>query len=266
MKLSVVTVAYNSASTIGDTMQSVVAQNWDDYEHIIVDGASRDLTLATVAKYQSPRMFVVSEPDSGPYDAMNKGLVRATGDAVGFLNSDDFFCRPDALRMITEAFAGGADCVSGQTITVHRNDIYRVDRLYTTHRYRPWMLRFGHMPSHPSFYIRKTIFDDLGGFDPEYRIAGDFDLMVRLLIRMRARMTIIPQTLVAFREGGVSSRNFRAKMTMNREIARSLRAQRVGSHPALLWSRYPFKFLQKLGRVNDYPRYLSDMGLPTQPG
>ncbi len=265
MKISVVTVAYNSAATIADTLRSVAAQDWPDYEHIIVDGGSKDDTMAIVARHAHPRLSAVSESDKGPYDAMNKGLARATGDAIGFLNSDDFFCRPDALRLIAGAFEGGADCVAGATTVVHRTHPLRVQRHYGVRAYARWMLRFGHMPPHPSFYVRRSVIDRVGGFDPAFRISGDFDWMVRLLLRHRARMAIVPQTLAAFREGGLSTRDFTAKMTINREMGRSLRSNAVASNLALLWGRYPFKMTQLLGRPKDYPRYLGAMGLPTPP-
>lgn len=262
MKISVVTIALNSADTIADTLRSVAVQDWPDFEHIIVDGASTDGTLAVVAKNAHDRLSVVSEPDHGLYDAMNKGLARASGEVIGFLNSDDFFCRPDALSLIAAALAWGSDSVSGQTVIVDREDVSRVRRVYGTRFYAPWMLRFGHMPSHPSFYLRRSVFDRLGGFDASYRIAGDFELMVRLFARARTTMTMIPETLVAFRDGGISTKDFRTKLALNREFRRALKTHKVASHPALLWGRYPFKVWQKIGTADDYPHYLHGMKLP----
>jgi glycosyltransferase involved in cell wall biosynthesis len=263
MKISVVTIALNSADTIADTLRSVAVQDWPDFEHIVVDGASRDATMSIVRRYDNPRLSAVSEPDGGLYDAMNKGLARATGDVVGFLNSDDFFCRPDALSLVAAGLARGTDCVSGRTVIVDREKIVRVRRVYGTRLYAPWMIRFGHMPSHPSFYVRRNIINTLGGFDPSYRIAGDFELMVRLFLRERATMTVVPETLVAFREGGLSTKDFKSRIVLNRELARALKTHGIASSPAMLWARYPFKAFQKLGSTKDYPKYLLAMGLPT---
>lgn len=262
MKISVVTIALNSADTIADTMRSVAVQDWPDFEHIVVDGGSRDATMAIVESYNHPRLSAVSESDRGLYDAMNKGLARGTGDVVGFLNSDDFFCRPDALSLIAAAFAGGSDCVSGRTVIVDRENVRRVRRVYATRLYAPWMMRFGHMPSHPSFYVRKSLIDKVGGFDTRYRIAGDFELMVRLFFRERATMTVVPETLVGFREGGLSTKDFQSKIALNRECNRALRANGLISNLAMLWARYPFKVAQKFGAVEDYPNFLVGMGLP----
>lgn len=262
MRISVVTVARNVAATIADTLASVRAQDWPDYEHIVVDGASTDDTIGVVAAAAHPKLRWISEPDRGLYDAMNKGLRMATGEIVGFLNANDFFVRPDALRIVAEAFArSDADCVAGQTVIVDHKDITRVRRLYRSEGFRPWMLRFGHMPPHPSFYARKSALDRVGGFDPDYMVSGDFDLMVKLLLLSKATFVGLPETLTAFRVGGVSTKDIPAKMTINREVTRSLANRGVGSNRLMLWARYPFKALQLVGRPRDYPDHLPAMGL-----
>jgi glycosyltransferase involved in cell wall biosynthesis len=264
MKISIVTAAYNAASTIEDTLRSVAAQDWPDYEHLIVDGASTDRTMDVVARYDRPRLIARSEPDRGLYDAMNKGLGRAAGDIVGFLNADDFYARPDSLRLIAAAFERtGADCILGQTVVVARDDVTKVRRVYRGASFRPWMLRFGHMPPHPSFYARADVLRRVGGFDASYKISGDFDQMVKLFLRERVRFASVPETITGFRDGGVSTKDLGAKFRMNREILRSLGANGVRSSPALLWARYPIKALQYLGRPRDYPQGLAAVGVPS---
>lgn len=253
MKISIVTVCYNSEATIRDTLASIAAQDWDDIEHIVIDGGSKDGTLAIIDEFAHDRMKVVSERDRGIYDAMNKGLRLATGDAIGFLNSDDFFCRSDAVRLLAERLReSDADAVVANVALVSPDDLAKVGRYYSVDNYRPWMMRFGHMPPHPTLYIRKAMFDRIGEFDDSYRISGDFDLIVRLLLTEKARLEKIAATLVGFRAGGTSTRDFEAKVKMNREILRSLRHHGYRTSLAQLYARYAIKAFQYVARPDDY--------------
>lgn len=259
MKITIVTVCYNSAATIRDTLASVVAQDWSDIEHIVIDGGSTDGTLAIVAEFARESMRVVSEPDKGFYDAMNKGLRLAAGDAIGFLNSDDFFCRDDAVRLLAERLREtGADAVVGNVALVSPNDPAKVSRYYSVGNYRPWMMRFGHMPPHPTLYIRKEMFARIGEFDDSYRISGDFDLIVRLLLTEKARLAKVSATLVGFRQGGASTKDLDAKVRMNREILRSLRHHGYRTSLPKLYARYAIKAFQYVTRPRDYrvPAYV----------
>ncbi len=247
MKITVITVCYNAAQTIDDTLRSVVAQRGVEVEHVVIDGGSTDDTLEIVARFPHVAV-VVSEHDKGIYDAMNKGLARATGDAVGFLNADDWFCRYDALQLVA-AYLADADAVTGDLVIVDGDDTSRVRRFYSSRGFRPWMLRVGHMPPHPTMYVRRAVFDRIGGFNEHYRIAGDFDFTVRLFLRPGAvRWRCIPHVLVAFRNGGVSTRNLTAKLRMNREILRSLRSKGLSLGALALYARYPFKAWQLIAR------------------
>lgn len=259
---SIVTASYNAAATIADTLRSVRAQDYPNYQHIIVDGASKDATVEVVNKYRHDRLSLISEPDQGCYDAMNKGLRLATGDVVVFLNSDDFLARPDALSLVASAFSStGADCVVGSTAIVDFENIQRVHRLYRGIGFRPWMLRFGHMPPHPSFYATREKLLSVGGFDTSFRVSADFDQMVRLFIKEQVRLATIPQTLSGFRIGGISTRDWAARMTIDCEIGRSLRQNGLASPAALRRLRYPLKALQLLRRPKDYPHFLEGVGL-----
>lgn len=254
MKITVVTVCFNAATTIGDTLRSVAAQRGVEVEHVVIDGGSTDGTLDVVATFPHVAL-IVSEPDKGIYDAMNKGVARATGDAVGFLNADDYFLRDDALRLVAEGLTD-VDAVVGDLVIVDgagkEGGKERVRRFYSSRGFRPWMLRMGHMPPHPTLYVKRAIFEEIGAFDDSYRIAGDFDFTVRLLLQRRqTRWRRVARTLVAFRNGGASTRDMAAKVRMNREISRSLKAKGLSLTPLALYARYPFKALQLVARPRD---------------
>lgn len=247
VKITVVTVCYNAADTIADTLSSVAAQEGVDVEHVIIDGGSSDLTLEIVARFPHVTT-VVTEPDRGIYDAMNKGVKHATGDAIGFLNADDYFCRCDALRLIADQLQD-ADAVVGDLVVVDAADKAKIRRYYSSRGFRPWMLRAGHMPPHPTMYVRRAIFEEIGAFDERYGIAGDFDFTVRLLLqRTNTKLKRVNKTLVAFRNGGVSTKDLSAKIKMNREILYSLRSKGLSLTALALYARYPFKALQLITR------------------
>lgn len=247
VKITVVTVCYNAAGTIADTLRSVAAQKDVEVEHVVIDGGSSDDTLNIVAQFPHVSI-VISEPDKGIYDAMNKGISQATGDAIGFLNADDYFYSDGSLRYITE-YLTDAEAVVGDLMIVDARDKTRIRRFYSSRGFRPWMLRMGHMPPHPTMYVRREVFAEIGNFDDTYRIAGDFDFTVRLFLQRRqTRWRRVPHTLVAFRNGGASTRDFSAKVRMNREILRSLRSKGLSLTSLALYARYPFKALQMIAR------------------
>ena len=245
MKISLITAAFNAAGTIGDTLRSIRNQDWPDFEHIVVDGASTDATMNTVEQFDHPRLIALSEPDKGCYDAMNKGLARATGDIVAFVNADDFLARNDVLTEIAHCFIRtGADAVGGQTVIVAPGRLDRPRRLYRSRGFGKWMLRFGHMPPHPSLYVKRDRLIALGGFDTRYRITADFDQLVKLFLDPTLKFEALEMPLSIFREGGLSTRGLQSRLRINSEILQSLRRNRVRSHPLLLWGRYPTKAIQ----------------------
>lgn len=248
MRISVVTVCFNAAATIGDTLASVAAQRGVEIEHIVIDGGSRDATMDVIQRY--PHVAVaISEPDRGAYDAMNKGLARATGDYVGFLNADDFLCEPDALAAIAAA-AGSikADAIIAGVTMVDGEAPDKVQRYYGIRNYRPWMLGFGHMPPHPTFYARTALLREAGGFDDQFRIAGDFDLILRLFRKGPLRLARVDRALVGFRHGGLSTDGLRAKATLNTEIEHALRAAGLRGVKLRAMLRYLLKLPQFLMR------------------
>ena len=176
MKISVITVAYNAETTIADTLASVKAQTWGDYEHIVIDGASTDGTHRILAEHANSRLIVVSEPDGGIFDAMNKGLRLAGGDLIGFLNADDFYARVDALATLAGAAQRDdrAAAIGAGVALVDPRNTRRIRRYYPSGDFRPWMLRFGHMPPHPGFYVRRGAMAQVGEFDPQLRTGRGF--------------------------------------------------------------------------------------------
>lgn len=225
MRFSIVTCSYNSAATIADTLTSVDRQRWCDIEHIIVDGGSSDATLDILRRFQRPKRSWSSEPDRGIYDAMNKGLCRATGDYVMFLNSDDLFADDDALgRIAKRARESDADCLFADTQFVRTDGRTLHPRLYSARRFKPWWLRVGVMPPHPSMAIRREALLNLGGFNPDFRIAGDFDLVARAILQKHLTWTYVPAVTTLFRVGGASTESWHSNVIVGREMARSLKS------------------------------------------
>ncbi len=253
LKISVITVAWNAAATIADTCASVAAQQGVEVEHLIIDGASTDATAAVVAAHARPGHIFVSEPDRGLYDAMNKGVARATGDVIGFLNADDFFCRSDALRLVANAAGATVAAVSGGVAIVRADDASRLTRAYPPTPFAPWMLRFGHMPPHPGFYARRSVFDAIGGFDTAIRIGADFDWMVRFFAVQRLAAQPIPETLVTLREGGLSNQGFASRRAISREVLDTLGRHGLFSAAPLVWAKYPVKALQYVVGAHGWP-------------
>lgn len=222
MKISVVTVCFNSERTIDFTIRSFLTQTHDDKELLVVDGASTDRTLDIVRGYLDSQIRVISEKDKGIYDAMNKGLHRFAGDAVGFLNSDDTFHDDGALERVADGLAA-ADAVHSGVEMVTNHATKRSVRSWKGEAFRPGAFRWGWMPPHPTFYVRRALAEKTGEFDLRYPIAADYDFMLRALELHAARVQYIPGTLVDFMIGGNSTSNLSAVLRANLECLRSRR-------------------------------------------
>lgn len=245
MRISVITATYNSGRTIGDTLESVLRQTYSDVELIVVDGASRDDTMDVVRRYEprfGGRMHWTSEPDRGIYDAMNKGIARATGDVIGILNSDDFYTSDTVLERVAEAMAGGdVDAVYGDIHYVRDGDLRRCVRYYSSRPFRRWMMRLGFMPAHPSFYCRREVYERCGTFDTTYRVAADFENLLRLIYVNRIRTCYLPADFVTMRTGGASTSGLSSHRQIMRDHLRALRSNGVWSCTPLLGLRYIYK-------------------------
>ncbi len=221
-KVSIITVSYNSASTIRDTIESVLAQDYPDVEYIIVDGASRDGTMDIVREYEDRIATVISEPDKGIYDAMNKGIDAATGDVVGILNSDDFYVGETSISQLIGRMEGKqADCVFADLVFVDPKDTNRVVRYYDSGNFRPERLRYGWMPAHPTFMVKRELYQKHGGYALDYEVAADYEMMVRLLHTAKASYAYLPAVVIKMRAGGVSTSGLRASWVLNTEIVRA---------------------------------------------
>lgn len=243
MKVTVITVAYNSARTIGDTLASVRDQTHNDIEHIVIDGASKDATLQIVGQYRDSVIRCVSEPDRGIYDAMNKGLRLATGDLVGFLNADDVYADSTALATMAEAAseAPPADAVYADLVYVDEDKPDRVLRHWRSGPFHRASLRYGWMPPHPTFYVRRGVFDRIGPFDDRLRIAADYEFMLRVLTTPGINIAYVPEVLVRMRAGGASNRSLSAMIRKSREDLMALRRNAVGG-----WLTLAAKNLRKI--------------------
>ena len=222
MKISLITVTYNSAKTLADTLESVLAQTYENVEYLIVDGASKDATLDIIRSYEprfGGRMRWLSEPDGGIYDAMNKGIKLSTGDVVGLLNSDDFFASAEVLEKVAAAFAADAslDGVYGDVRYVEPEDTSRTVRHYSSASFTRKKLVFGLMPAHPSFYARRVCFEKYGLYDTRYRISADYDMFVRMIWNGNVHLQYLPFNFVDMRNGGTSSSGWQVHRCIMRE-------------------------------------------------
>ncbi len=203
MKLSIVTTVLNRADTIGDTLQSVGAQTYLDVEHIIQDGGSTDGTLDILNAMAGPRTRIESAPDTGVYHGLNRGIARAAGDVVGVLHSDDVFSDARVLSRVACVMADpNIDGVYGDLCYVSALDPDRIVRTWRAGVFARQKLRYGWMPPHPTLFLRRVVFDRLGPYDTRYRIAADYDAMLRYLVRGNLRLAYIPTELVRMRMGG----------------------------------------------------------------
>ena len=248
MKISIVTATFNSGATLRDTIESVLRQSYADFEHIIVDGGSKDNTLDIVREYEplyNGRLRWSSEPDRGIYDAMNKGIARASGDVVGILNSDDFYTSPDVLEEVAKVLTDNdIDAVYGDVHYVNDGNLGKCVRYYSSRRFhRSWM-RFGFMPAHPSFYCRRSVYEKFGTFALSYKVAADFENLLRLIFVHRISTRYIPKDFVTMRTGGASSSGLRSHKQIMNDHLRALRQNGVYSNFLFLGLRYPYKICE----------------------
>ena len=248
MKVSIITVSYNSAQTLGDTMKSVLEQTYHDIEYIVVDGGSTDNTIGIIQQYESQfgdRMKWVSEKDNGIYDAMNKGIQMATGDVVGILNSDDFFTASDVTeRMVAGFDSDNTDAVYGDIHFIHDGNPEKCVRYYSSKPFRPLFLRFGFMPAHPSFYCRRALFDKAGLYKTDYKIGSDYEMMVRLFLVHKIRAKYLPIDFVTMRTGGASTRNVRSRLQLIQDDVRGCRENGIYTNPLMISMKFLYKIFE----------------------
>lgn len=234
MKISVITAVFNRADTIRDTMIRVQNQNYPNIEHIIQDGGSTDETLRKIAALSNAATHLVSEPDDGIYDAINRGIARASGDVVGLMHSDDFFAHSRVLERVAEKFGDPSiDGVYGDLEYVSAADSNKVVRYWKSGEYSPKRLSLGWMPPHPTLYLRREVYDRLGVYDTSFRIAADYDAMLRYLTQGRIKLAYLPEVMVKMRLGGESNRSIKHILRKSREDYRAIRKNDVGGFGTL---------------------------------
>lgn len=248
MKVSIITATYNSAATLEDTIKSVLQQTYSNIEYIIIDGASKDNTLDIVKQYEpqfGERLKWLSENDSGIYDAMNKGIKMATGEIVGILNSDDYFTSPDVIeRMVATFDDQSLDAVYGDIHFIRDEKPEKCVRYYSSKRFRPFWLRFGFMPAHPSFYCRKEVFEKAGLYKTDYKIGSDYEMMVRLFMVHKIRAKYLPIDFVTMRTGGASTRNVKSRLQLIKDDVRGCRENGIYTNPLMISMKFLYKVFE----------------------
>jgi glycosyltransferase len=230
LTVSIITATFNSAATVEATMHSVREQDYPFIEHIIVDGESRDQTLQIVKGF-SHTALVICEKDTGIYDAMNKGIRASRGDIVGILNSDDVYAHASVISHVVKAFEDESmqACYADLQYVKAAGDSGRVTRTWKSGRYEPSHFYWGWMPPHPTFFVRKSVYDQVGLFDTTLRSASDYEMMLRILLKHKMPACYIPEVLVKMRTGGMSNASVRNRLRANREDRQAWRIN--GLHP-----------------------------------
>jgi glycosyltransferase involved in cell wall biosynthesis len=245
LKISIITAVYNGGRSIAATLRSVAEQDYADIEHIVIDGASSDDTVATVRSNGGRVAQLVSEPDKGVYDAFNKGLRRATGDAIGFLNcGDTYLSRGVISRVAKELSVPGTEAVFGDLLIVSDRGASQVVRRYNSRRFRPGLMGYGLMPAHPTLFLRREVYQRVGEYDTQFPIAGDFELCLRVFKPNTVRYRHIPEPLVNMPRGGLSNRGWRSTWQSTLEMHRACALDGVRTNWAKLSLRIPLKIME----------------------
>ena len=247
MKVSIITVCYNSEKTIEDTLESIKSQTYKDIEYILIDGLSKDSTNDIIARYSDIVSLHISEKDNGLYDAMNKGISLATGDVVGILNSDDVLADAFVVEKIVAGFDDTLDAVYSDLIYVSEHNLNKPTRLYSSKVFNKHMMKFGIMLPHPTFYVRKKCYQTLGLYKDNYRVAADFELLARFISK-GIKSKRLPFVSVKMREGGISSSGLLWRIHQNFEIVRACKENNIYTNIFLIMLKLPYKLLTLLTR------------------
>ena len=246
MKISVITICYNAAEHIDETIRSVVMQDHKDIEHIVIDGGSSDGTQQRIERYREVIAHFCSEKDNGVYDAMNKGLRKATGDVIAFVNAGDMIAHRSCVsEMAAEFDKGDADAIYGDAYMVDPHDVKRVKRFWKGGAYDREKFRSGWMPPHLGTYIRKDVYDRFGHFRDDLKVSADYELMFRFMYKHRIRVRYVPKVMVRFRLGGVSNRSLAHIWRANLEVFKAWKLNGEQVSPLIVLA----KPLRKLGQL-----------------
>ncbi|MBK9130723.1 MAG: glycosyltransferase [Gammaproteobacteria bacterium] len=247
--VSVITVTYNRAATLVDTIHSVLAQTYSNIEYIVIDGGSTDDTLELLRSNDHSIDYWMSEPDTGIYDAINKGIRTARGEYIGLLNSDDYFSSNESVAAIVSTLRSGSfDAVHGDLKIVSRKDTTHVQRYYRLNGFKPGHLRYGIIPAHPTFYCKRSLYEKVGPYKTDYRVSADSEMMIRTIIRASAKLGYVDRDLVTMRSGGISNNGMLGRIHQNFEIVRACRENGLYTNIVLLIAKIPLKLMQYLRR------------------
>jgi glycosyltransferase involved in cell wall biosynthesis len=247
MKVTIITVCKNSQGTIRDTINSVLNQDYADIEYIVIDGKSTDNTLKILDIYKKDIAVILSEPDEGLYDAINKGISLASGDVIAILNSDDFYISNDVISKVVSAFKANsfAAIIFGDLVYVERYNIKKITRYFSSKSFRPWKLRFGWMPPHPATFVLSKVYKTTGVYSRKYKISADFEMFIRAFLVHRFEYYHLNEIIVKMRLGGISTSGLKANFISNMENIRACRDNGVFTNSFLMLFKIPFKLLEK---------------------
>lgn len=245
MKISIITIVFNGEATIARAIESVLSQRNVEFEYIVIDGGSHDGTLKAISPYQEKITHFISEKDAGIYDAMNKGIKLATGDVVGLLNADDFYVDPLVLSSVMSELSDPLlDAIYGDLEYFKAENLNKIVRTYNSKNFHPSQLRRGLMPAHPTLFLKRRVYEQYGLFDPSYRIAGDFEFIIRIFKGRSLNFRYLPKKIVRMQMGGISTRGLINTIILLKENMRACRQNGISTNYFWLVSRYPRKLLE----------------------
>lgn len=252
MKVSIITVCFNAQKYIKSCIDSVLMQDYPEIEYIIIDGKSKDNTVEILKSYGDKITRWISEPDKGLYDAMNKGVALATGEVIGFLNADDVMAYSGAVSDVIKTMQEQkSDAIIGDVVHTKEENLDEVIRHHHSRGYKPSHFEWGMMPAHLSFYTRKKFYTEFGGFDTQFRICADYDLMMRFLYIHKISFYYLPKVLVKMRTGGLSNQGLKSIIRINKEIKKSCMKNNVPTNWLKIYSKYFVKVFQLVQRPDE---------------
>ena len=217
MKISIITVSYNAESTIQETIESVLSQRGVELEYIIIDGGSTDKTVSIVETYKDRIRHFVSEEDKGIYDGMNKGVALATGDVIGILNADDVYADEEVLQAVTASFQNNIEAVYADLVYVAENDLNKITRTWVSRDYVEGAFKKGWMPPHPTFFVKREIYEKYGDYSLELKSAADYEFMLRVIHKNKIKLAYLNKIIVKMRVGGESNASLKNRIRANKE-------------------------------------------------
>ncbi len=245
LKISVITVAFNAAKTIAETLNSVISQTHNNIEYIVIDGNSTDDSLLIINQYKEFLSLVISEPDKGLYDAMNKGISLATGEIIAILNADDIYENNEVLSNICKIMsANNSDAVIGDVIFFNKRNPKKSIRRYDSSYFSPSKIQYGWMPAHPAMFLKRSVYERFGLYKTDYKIAADFEFVARVFSRNAIKYSYVPQVFVRMQTGGISTGSWQNRFLLNFECLRACRENKIDTNILMILSRYPRKIFE----------------------